>query len=265
MFTLRHVLSILFFVTFVSKTWAIDPALIPGVDPGSLKDAVVEDSNRNGVLELAAFGDSITFGIGDEVGPERGYPLRLEQYFAVGVTNLGDPGEKLTTEGVRRYIQTIPGVNPDLVTIGEGTNDAFFSISSAVYQRSVQMLINYTRGLGAIPVLVTAPPACCGRVVANNGAIKRYNEILRSLAAVNAVPLAEVNQAFRNSCPEIDQCNLIDTDGIHPNSLGYDIMGEVVSATYLGIDLLAEGNATKLEKALRLPEGSVKTLPTVEG
>ena len=65
---------------------------------------LLEDLNGNGVVEVVAFGDSITRGVGDFNAPgnivsdaqaqnfpggEAGYPLRLESFLGIGIQNAG--------------------------------------------------------------------------------------------------------------------------------------------------------------------------------
>ena len=82
-----------------------------------------------------AFGDSITFGVGDN--PERarlGYPPRLENMLQTAgvsatVLNFGEPGEN-TTEGITRIDSVLAqGGAGDVLILMEGTNDISRKIS----------------------------------------------------------------------------------------------------------------------------------------
>jgi len=245
-----------------------------GINPDFLSNSYLEDRNGDGQIKLAAFGDSITRGVGDftsadeevyslplpAANQEAGYPLRIEKKALIGVANLGDPGEVLSTEGLPRYAQLIPSGGYDVIMLSGGSNDARDKITRSDFFRSVQTMINIGSIVGAQVVLVTAPPACCNH--GNLSAfVREYDSTYRTLAFVNDVPLADVYQAFANTC-ELGNCKLLGLpEGLHPNTSGYDVMGEMVISTLLGIDLLTTDGASQYEVALNLPPGSVLTKP----
>ncbi|MCC6220982.1 MAG: hypothetical protein IT291_07060 [Deltaproteobacteria bacterium] len=246
---------------------------IPGVNRDYLLNSNIADYNSDGALTFAAFGDSITRGVGDtyavgdtvhktdpiDVG-EAGYPLRVETVMGINVFNLGDPGETLSEEGLVRFAEKIPNLRPDIVFIGGGSNDAFSWISESDFFRSAQTMINIARASGSFPILHSTPPSCCehsGIATFTEG----YNRQLETLAAVNDLPFSNVNKGFTNTCKS-SKCYLLNLpEGLHPNIEGYDVMGEVVMASLLNIDLFAPNGPQSLELALNLPPGSVKTVP----
>ena len=245
----------------------------PMVDPGVLANSFLQDRNGNEVLDVVAFGDSLTRGVGDfissdsvvtelqrDVEGEAGYPLRLELTLNVPVSNSGNPGEELVQRGVKRFAQTIPSLNPDVVIVSEGANDAIFLESSTAIFRAMQTIVNISYAVGAQPVLATITPSCCDRA-GRNQFVDAYNQELRSLAAANDLPIADVNKAFKNVCGSTNCFLLNRPEGLHPNSEGYDIFGETVLAALLKIDLFAPDGPQMLEQALNLPEGSVRTVP----
>ena len=75
---------------------------------------LLSDVNGDGVVKIAAFGDSVTRGTGDynSVGAyilnalnpsgEAGYPLRVERLLGVPVANLGQVGESCSDTGIYR-------------------------------------------------------------------------------------------------------------------------------------------------------------------
>lgn len=237
-------------------------------DPVLLKDV-----NGNGVIEIDAFGDSITRGVGDFIpagqfievttipNGEAGYPLRIELLLNVPVSNLGVPGERLSTAGVRRFAGSQPSRRPDIVVISGGSNDAVDLANSTNYFYAVQTMLNIATVTGTQAILATIPNTCCDRERLNVH-IDQYNQALRTLALINDVPLADINRAYRNTCRNVEECFLLNLpEGLHPNEAGYDVSGEVIIAKLLGIDLFIPGGATLLEQALGLSPGSVRTLP----
>ena len=247
------------------------PAPTPAPTPIPLPPPVIGDINLDGLVTLAAFGDSITRGVGDFSDPgdevetasvpsgEAGYPLRVEFELGVPVSNLGKPGERLT-DGYRRFAATIPGLAPDIVIIGGGTNDSIGGISSIDFFHSLQTMINIAQASGIQPILITAPPTCCD-APAINSSLDSLNDIIRSLSTINEIPLADIKRAFSNTC-RTSSCRLLNRpEGVHPNEDGYDVASEVVIATLLGIDLFAPDGPQLLEAALNAQSGTVRTLP----
>ncbi len=248
------------------------PAPATGVNPDFLANSLLQDLNGDGELRIVAFGDSITKGVGDFLEPgaddidvfipigEAGYPLRMENLAQISVRNLGAPGEELTLRGVPRFAAEIPAIRPDLVFIMEGANDAFQQASAFSYFSSMQTLINITRAIGATPVIITLPP-----FVGNHSNIRPYTDIynnrLIELVSANGAEIADSLRAYNNTCIQ-SPCELFNLpEGLHPNSVGYDVLAETVLATVLGVDLFAPEGPANLEIALNLPAGSVTTKP----
>ena len=233
---------------------------------------ILEDINLSGMIEIDAFGDSIVRGVGDgtsigeevEVAPrpsgEAGFPLRIENLLGLPVSNLGDPGERLSSQGLIRFIETVLPRRSDFVIISGGTNDAIDLIDREDFFRSIQTLVNLARANGISPILATVPPTCCE----NSGIepiIRGYNQEVRTLAAINELPLADVARAYDNTCGTRSCFLLNRPEGIHPNTIGYDTSGEVFIATLLNIDIFAPDGPSLLAQALDLPASDIITVP----
>ena len=88
-------------------------------------DFKLTDRNGDGAVEILAFGDSITYGVGDgsapgdyveqiyDAGAPRGYPLRLSSLIGVAVDNAGLPGEELIRTGIDRFPGLVIGASAD--------------------------------------------------------------------------------------------------------------------------------------------------------
>lgn len=234
---------------------------------------VIGDLNGDGVVETDAFGDSITRGVGDFVSVgeevesvgvpagEAGYPLRIERLLGIPVSNLGIPGERLATQGLVRFAEAQPSRRPDVIIISGGSNDAIDQVPTADYQRSVQTMINIARATGTLPVLAGVPETCCEHSGLNLF-IRPYNTVLRTLAAVNEIPFADIEHGYTNTCGGNSECFLLNLpEGLHPNEAGYDVSAEVILASLLGIDIFAPDGPNLLAQALGLPAGSIRTVP----
>jgi lysophospholipase L1-like esterase len=235
--------------------------------------SLLQDNNGDGFVTLAAFGDSITRGEGDFISPnssvddapnqnarEAGYPLRIEAHLGLPVSNWGDPGEDLITLGKPRFINLVTRHRPDLVIIAEGSNDARIPASPGEYGRALQSMVNVARALGTKPVVSTIIPPCCNHSFLSRF-IETYNQEVKLIAAVNDIPMADPDHAFRNTC-NVGNCNLLNRpEGLHPNINGYDVMGEAMIAALLNINLFAPDGPTLLGQALGIDPLSIRTVP----
>jgi lysophospholipase L1-like esterase len=238
---------------------------------------LLADRNGDGVLALACFGDSITYGVGDgtepgefvEIAPEtdgaQGYHRRVEVLGGFPARNYGQPGEYFLVGGLQRLPELISLNNSDLIAIFEGANDAIEQVSSAAFERGLQQAINISRADGLMPIVFTIPASCCNRE-GREIFTREYSRIVRARASLNQVPLVDIERAWDTTCQNKTKCELFNIpDGIHPNTRGYDVIAQTVMAALYGIDLFAAGGAAQLESALGLPAGSVivKPDPTV--
>lgn len=239
--------------------------------PAFANSLLLQDVNLDGSIEMLAFGDSITRGVGDTYNPgaeiteilptpegEAGYPLRLENWLKVPVSNRGVRGEFMTDGGVFRFASTIAASNADYVIISEGANDTFLLATANLVRRDLQAMINMTRAMGKEPILMTIPGACCNRY-GSRLFIDSYNSQYRDLAAINNVTLSDVNKSFTYVCPgDGEGCRLFNLpEGLHPNRLGYDAVAQGIIASLYGIDLLSPGGDAELSQALGLPQESI--------
>lgn len=248
--------------------------VVPGVLPEFVASSILTDRNGTGALEILAFGDSITRGTGDFTDPgekvhdpsqpapgvEAGYPLRIENTFGVQVRQLGEPGEQIVRDGLYRFAGNVPQIRPDVILISGGSNDAQRRIDSPDYARTIQTMLNIAMASGITPVLITIPPVCCEHT-GQEPYIESYNRELENLARINDVTLAHVAHGFDNTCQGED-CHLLNLpEGLHPNTVGYDVMAEIVMAALLHINIFALDGPTLLETALGLAPGTVTTVP----
>lgn len=233
----------------------------------------LRDINGDGRVTIATFGDSLTFGIGDGIAPGteldvippgtggRGYPARLSQLLGVPVSNGGVPGEEFMVDGRLRFPSVVVGRKPDYIIFLEGSNDAVRRIPRGEYARELQRVINVAKAEGVefVPMTIPSP---VGVHAGQAPFADAFSTAVSELAFVNDLPLADVARAWRGGCTSLQTCRYYSIpEGLHPNSLGYTAMAQVVASSLLGIDIFSITGASDLEAALGLNPGDVVVQP----
>lgn len=223
------------------------------------------DKNGDGAVKILAFGDSLTFGIGDggldvELG-KRGYPERVSSLVGVPVDNAGVPGEEFSSDGVNRWVNQITTSSADIIILFEGANDAYNAVAARTMRDAFQRAVNAGTIVGKEVMLVTLPQPCCehgGQISDSN----TYSADLAVLSNVNEVPLIDIKRAWETTCDNIGECNLYNLpEGLHPNAKGYTVIAQTIAAKLVGVDIFSPGGAAELESALGLPQGTVIVKP----
>jgi lysophospholipase L1-like esterase len=228
------------------------------------------DRNGDGTVKLLAFGDSLTYGVGDggNVGGiteevpftdgTLGYPNRVERLGGILCDNRGVPGEIFTLAGSDRFPDALRASGADGVAIMEGANDAIIRVSGSTYTRKLQKAVNIAKELGVVPYLLTLPRPCCEHQ--GSGLFTElYSNLIRETAAINSVPLVDTAMTFEVVCEGREECFLYNLpEGLHPNGRGYDAITEVLLAQLNGIDLFASDGPAMLAGVLGVdPESLV--------
>jgi lysophospholipase L1-like esterase len=209
----------------------------------SAEAQVLRDVTGDGQVEVLAFGDSITYGVGDgnnpgdyipeiaDEGRPRGYPRRVSEATGLAVSNAGNPGERLIRGGLERFPGLVVGSDIDAIIFMEGANDAVHQIEGSQYRRAAQRVINVARAEGKSIVLATLPPPTSSR--ASLALFTTfYSSIIKDLGVINSVPVADVEQRFLSACADLNTCELYNLpEGLHPNTVGYDAISEVILST----------------------------------
>jgi lysophospholipase L1-like esterase len=245
------------------------------IKPAFAQESLLTDVNGDGQVKVLAFGDSITYGVGDGVSPgvfielppqtdgRGGYPARVETLYGVSVLNRGVPGEEIAMGGVERFASVVQAANADIVVILEGVNDSIFRLDRGQYGRYLQKMINVAKALNTTPVLATLQIPCCNHA-GREPFVTSYSLEAKDLAALNDLRIMDLEKSWNTTCQNKEECELYNLpEGLHPNSLGYDVMAQTILAGLLGIDIFAVGGAAELEDALGLAPGSVVVEPEV--
>ncbi len=255
---MRHIHPTLFAVLF---------ALIASCYNAQAQNNPLQDRNGDGIVTISAYGDSLTYGVGDGIapglnvstintGPIAGYPIRLQQLLQIPVKNVGRPGELLTTSGDVRIVGAA-SARPDTLILFEGTNDAGIQTPTSQFRRSLQRSVNIARSFGAEVLVATLLTPCCNRG-GRDGIIAAYNSVIRDVAVTNKLGVVDLSRAFSTTCQNKARCELYNLpEGLHPNTRGYDVIAQTAAAALYGVDLFKEGGAGELEATLGVPPGTV--------
>lgn len=179
---------------------------------------IEEENITENQINIVAFGDSLTEGLGVE--REDAYPSQLEMRLAelgydVRVFNSGYSGE--TTTGALNRVDWVLSLNPDLVIITTGANDAMRGIDLSITKNNIGNIIEKFQSNNVTVILSGM------KIFENLGEeyITEFENIYPTLAEeynVSFIPLflegVEANSSLNND------------DQIHPNKEGYNIIVE---------------------------------------
>lgn len=204
--------------------------------------------------QIFVIGDSIVFGKKDTLG---GWADRLKikliqksktnPNFSANVYNLGIPGDtsqslfsRFSNEIVTRQ-QFYPN-REAIAIIAFGANDAGyntklteFKVKPKVYRENILHAIKLAKNNSIKPILLNITPVLptiedkadkYGNV-RNNKFVQQYNQILEEISKIEKCPLINLYQIFK-----IDPSKYICDDGLHPNSVGHEMI-ELEVETFL--------------------------------
>lgn len=188
-----------------------------------------------------AFGDSITFGVGDdETRSEIGYPPRLEELLvqlgvSAEVINAGLPGES-TFEAQFRLEELLDEGSYDVLLLMEGTNDVPITSPETTRFNLNQMALEAeSRGLEAVHATVIPRLPSAG-FDGENVITRELAGEIRELAYANNRELVDPFEVFMENPAWFDEYYVGGSDKLHPNSLGYDVLASAFADVLTGAD-----------------------------
>ena len=193
-----------------------------------------------------AFGDSITFGVGDDpLRTEKGYTPRLQALLQGAglnavVENFGIGGED-TQQGLARIDNVLQAnaLTGDVLLLMEGTNDISrgYTIESIRFNLNEMAKRAEARGLSVIHA-TTIPRLPNAKFDPQNVTNTRLNQNIRDMAGFRERKLAdpyEVLSAAPNLFGAYYYTGTDDPVG-HPNAAGYDLLAQVFFDVIRGVD-----------------------------
>jgi acyl-CoA thioesterase-1 len=211
-----------------------------------------------------AFGDSITYGVGDSKNLG-GYPGRLQTLLnqrgqSATVINYGLPGET-TTGGLTRLNRVLASAaTGDTLLLLEGTNDVNAKVSPESISFNLDKMAQRAASSGISTVHVTVIPR---EPEANTDGSNEITGVLagliRELAYVNQRTLVDPFEIFLHETPDVFNLDYLGgEDKLHPNSKGYDRMARVFADALTGVDAVppVTGDVEPPDGALDVPATS---------
>lgn len=195
-----------------------------------------------------AFGDSITFGVGDDPArAQKGYTPRLQNLLQTAgisatVVNFGEGGEN-TLMGLDRINGVLAeGTRGDTLILMEGTNDISKEITLETTIFDLEEMAKRAEDLGISVIHATVIPRYPeAKLDAENALTDQLNGRIRNLAGLRQRGLADPNETYRNT-PNLFagfySTERPDPVG-HPNAAGYDVLARVFSNYIQGIDTVS--------------------------
>lgn len=186
-------------------------------------------------LKLVVLGDSTAAGVGAEKS-DRSYPAQLaarlgQDGYRVSLSALGVSGAR-TGDVLREQVPHAEGLDPDLVFVGIGANDAIHVTPIDSVRSDMEEVLRRLRATGAAVVVAGAPDMH----------IEGFLEPLRSLSAwrgrmvedaitsvarsqgVPVVPLRAVAGPRFAANPRLYNS----ADRLHPSAAGYDVWVDAI-------------------------------------
>ncbi|MBC2103776.1 GDSL-type esterase/lipase family protein [Listeria booriae] len=217
-------------------------------------------------VNVAAIGDSITYGMNVENVLYNAYPKQLNNRLGANynVTNYGNSGKTLLESGNDPYIRTTQytqslASNPNIVIIQLGTNDSkpvnFAKIDQ--YVGDYVKLINKYKALATKPVVyVTLPPVVFNTAYTINQA--NMDKILPKI--VEAAEKANVDVSIIDNQTATVGAKEFVPDNVHPNGKGAAILANNVYHTITGEQPELSGKVAA--NAYNTSYGAINAIPT---
>lgn len=191
--------------------WAVAALVVAAI-------GVVPGAPADGARLIAAFGDSLTAGLG--VAADEAFPARLEarlrsEGYQYSVVNAGVSGD--TTAGGLRRVDWVLRAKPEIVVVALGANDGLRGQSPAAIRTNLEMIIARLRGAGSRVLLAGM------RMPPNYGAeyTREFAGIFPDVARRTRVALVPFLLEGVAADPRFLQ-----PDGLHPNAAGHQIIAD---------------------------------------
>jgi len=160
---------------------------------------------------ILAFGDSLTYGYNAQ--PNASYPFILSHLSGHKMINAGIPAES-SHDGLRRLPELLEDESIKLMILFFGGNDIMQGLSMENLKSNLKMMIHMAKEKNIEVLLISVPNLSLFGL----SPLDLYEEV----AEEENIPLLSGMLADILSNPSLK------SDQVHPNALGYKIMGEKI-------------------------------------
>lgn len=204
-----------------------------GQNTSSVPAQSAQQTGQSADLTYVALGASDTFGTGTEDPYTQNWPTDLVGLLKqhVHLINLGIPGITLH-DALTSELPIALDAHPALVTVWLAVNDLATKVPVDSYTHDLNTLLKRLQAaaphariaVGNVPDLTSVPFFYGVNPVALRSQITAYNTAIASVVSKHHVILVDLSAQGYNlqTHPEY-----ISSDGLHPNSLGYDKLAEI--------------------------------------
>lgn len=204
-----------------------------GQNTSSVPTQGAQQAGQSADLTYVALGASDTFGTGTEDPYTQNWPTDLVGLLKqhVHLINLGIPGITLH-DALTSELPIALDAHPALVTVWLAVNDLATQVPVANYTHDLNTLLSRLQAaaphariaVGNVPDLTSVPFFYGVNPVELHAQITTYNAAIAGVVRKHHVLLVDLSAQGYNlqTHPEY-----ISSDGLHPNSLGYDKLAEL--------------------------------------
>ncbi|MGD9611800.1 MAG: SGNH/GDSL hydrolase family protein [Kiritimatiellia bacterium] len=183
-----------------------------------------DNPGNNDLNVVVAFGDSITQGRQCPCTP---YPARVQSIIGKTVYNTGIGGSDATAN-IGRTQSAIDKYHPAFMVILYGVNDVIHGHNAGDIVSALNQMVSICKANNVVPVLMTYPIPISGHALFAGGTMA-LNANIRSIADMEGIECVDLEAEFMNSDGTLTDSALYESDGLHPNDAGTEIIALAVA------------------------------------
>lgn len=190
---------------------------------------IIEKLNSGAEVKIAALGDSLTYGWMTQHGYLDFLKQMLNKKYPgsnFSILNRGIPGDT-AKDGLRRVESDVIRLSPDLVLVQFALNDAYTDFSPEDFQRNIESIVLKIKEKTSADIVLLTSVALLNPD--ENRIARMFYGKLHECGERHNIPVVSVDEYWENKIASgIKHSSLVQTDGIHPNEKGYELMAEAV-------------------------------------
>lgn len=182
---------------------------------------------------FVAFGDSITEGYGVSEGwPEKLVKQLIKKYpkAQIELVNKGRSGDT-AEDGLFRLDSDVIGLNPDLVTINFGINDAMSAVPLVNFENHLNEIISQIKAKTESDIL-----AITSEILEDEEAdklVRKYYDKIQKVSREQKIAFVDIHRYWHQKIREgVELMSLLIPGLDHPNEEGYKLFAKIISEIF---------------------------------